>query len=177
MSEEKGFHHAVEALHILRERGVTDVDYTLTGDANEYRSGLEAMVKRHGLGDRVTFAGTVATSALIDMMRASDILVLPSLHLGNWVENQAAAVQEALLARCVTVTTTTGGLPESVPPSMHDFQVPPADPTALADAIQRARDLSADEWTAYTDEGRAFVVDNYDIRRLNDLMLGTMLGQ
>ncbi len=171
MSEEKGFHHALEALGILRDRGMEDFHYTLTGGANPYRARLEALVDRLGLGDRVTFAGTVTTEALTGLMGASDILLLPSLHIGNWAENQAAAVQEALLMRCLAVTTTTGGVPESIPPGMHDFQVPPADPEALADAIQRASALPPERWEAYTDEGRTFVAENYDIRRLNDLML------
>ena len=171
MSEEKGFHHALEALGILRARGMEDFHYTLTGGANPYRARLEALVDRLGLGDRVTFAGTVTTEALTELMGASDILLLPSLHIGNWAENQAAAVQEALLMRCLAVTTTTGGVPESIPPGMHDFQVPPADPEALADAIQRASALPPERWEAYTDEGRTFVAENYDIRRLNDLML------
>ncbi len=171
MSEEKGFHHALEALRILRDRGVDDFRYTLTGGANPYRARLEALVDQLGLREHVTFAGTVTTESLTELMAASDVLLLPSLHIGNWAENQAAAVQEALLMRCLTVTTTTGGVPESIPSGMRDFQVPPADPEALADAIQHAGALPSERWESYTDEGRAFVEAHYDIRRLNDLLL------
>lgn len=174
MSEEKGFHYALKALRILRERGVGDVRYTLTGPANDYRSGLEALVRRYELGDQVHFAGTVTTESLIELMAVSDLLLLPSLHIGNWAENQAAAVQEALLMRCLTVTTSTGGLPESIPPCMEQLQVPPANPEALADAIQRAVALPPEQWMAYTDEGREFVTGSYDIRCLNDLMLDVL---
>jgi glycosyltransferase involved in cell wall biosynthesis len=171
MSPEKGFGHALEAVRLLRERGVDDIQYTLTGHAGPHRTELEGFVAEHDLADRVRFAGHVTTAELHALMARSDILLLPSLHIGNWAENQAAVVQEAMLMRALVIATSTGGVSESIPDTMRRFQVPPADPWALAGRIEEALALSQDAWREAAEEGRRFVERGYDIVALDDRLL------
>lgn len=73
--------------------------------------------------------------------------------------------------RALVITTRTGGVPESIPEAMRPFSVPEADPGALADAIAAIHALREDQLRALGEECRRFVVENYDIRKLNDRLI------
>ena len=176
MSEEKGYAYALEALARLAERGVADFLYSMTGEGY-LRPELEAYVREYGLEDRVRFLGTLTTDELREEMRLADVLLLPSVQVGNWVENQACAVQEALLHGCLVVTTRTGGVPESIPDCMKEFSVPERDPDALADAVEKVLALGYAERRELAARCRRFVVENYDVRELNDRMLSTIFAE
>lgn len=170
MSEEKGYIYALRALDRLVEQGRDDVVYSMTGEGY-HRSELEDFVREQGLDDHVRFLGRLTTRGVMDAMREADVLLLPSVQVGNWVENQAAAVQEAMLHRCLAVTTRTGGVPESIPECMRPFSVPERDAEALAASIAEVYEMPPQEREDLADECRSFVVENYDIRELNERML------
>ncbi len=67
-----------------------------------------------------------------DLLAASDIFVLPS----RW-EGLPLAIIEAMMAGLPVVATRVGGVPELVEDGVTGFLVPPADPRALAGALQR----------------------------------------
>jgi glycosyltransferase involved in cell wall biosynthesis len=128
-------------------------------------------VRAHGLDQHVEFTGAVSTDTLIRRIRESDVVILPSIEHGNWVENQACIVQEAMLMKSLVIATTTGGVPESTAPALHRFMVPAADPTSIAEAILAVRALPDEEMRRLGEEGRAFAESRYDIRRLNESMM------
>lgn len=66
-------------------------------------------------------------------MNASDVLCLPSLNEG--LPNVAL---EAMACGLPVVASHVGGVPEIVQEGMNGFLVPPSDPKALAEALQRA---------------------------------------
>jgi len=173
MSEEKGFNYALEALRLLVESGRRNVRYSFTADGY-VRPQLEAYVKQHGLEPYVQFLGTLTTAEVVAAMGNADALVLSSVTVGNWAENQACAVQEALLMKSVVVSTETGGVPESVAPVMKRFAVPERDAGALSRALMDVYDLNAQELAALGEQGRQFVVDRYDIRKLNNRMMAVI---
>lgn len=176
MSEEKGFMHALQAIKLLVDRGITDICYSLTGEGY-LRPALEAYVQQHGLEPYVRFLGTLSTRQVIAAMHRSDALLLPSLHLGNWAENQACAVQEAMLMKAVVITTAVGGVPESIPEIFRRYSVPPADAAAISDAIAQIDQLSCEQLDAMGDIGRNFVLARYDVRRLNARLLECTLSR
>lgn len=170
MSEEKGFIYALEALKLLVDKGITDIRYSLTGEGY-LRSQLDAYVRENGLEPYVRFLGAISTQEVLDAMQQADVLLLPSLHLGNWAENQACAVQEAMLMKALVITTAEGGVPESIPAEMRRFSVPSRDAAALAAAIAEIDALSPAELDRLGEAGRAFVLHGYDVRDLNDRLL------
>ncbi len=176
MSQEKGHIFALRALHSLIERGIHDVHYAMTGEGYT-RPGLEAYVREHGLEEHVSFLGQISTEELLAEMQKADVLLLPSIQVGNWVENQACAVQEAMLMKAVVVTSRTGGVPESIPEDMRPFSVPESDADALADVLARIYGMSAEEIERLGATGRSFVEGKYDIRRLNERMLSIIAAQ
>jgi glycosyltransferase involved in cell wall biosynthesis len=167
MSEEKGFIYALQALrHLVHERGITDIEYRLTGEGY-IRGKLERYIEDNDLGDYVSFLGTISTEALIQEQTEADVLLLPSIQVGNWVENQACAVQETMLLKGVVIVSRTGGVPESVAPEMRRFITEEKDWRGLAKSIEEVYRMSETELSELGERGREFVRKNYDIARLN----------
>ncbi|HEX2188616.1 MAG TPA: glycosyltransferase family 4 protein [Longimicrobiaceae bacterium] len=170
VSEEKGHRFALEALAGLVAAGATDFRYTVVGDGY-LRPSLERWAAENGLGPYVEFTGAVTTEALVAHVAGADAVLLPSIELGTWVENQACIVQEAMLMKAAVVATTAGGVPESLAPELHPYLVPPEDPAAIARALLALRALDDDGLRALGEAGRAFAEERYDIRRLNAALL------
>ena len=171
MSEEKGFIHALEAVELLiKDSPDVLVEYALTGDGY-YRPRLEEFVRERGLDSHVRFLGVLTTNQLLDEMRQADVLLLPSIQVGNWVENQACAVQEAMLLETLVVVSRTGGVPESVAPEFTDFIHDERDPRGLAQSIEAILSLDERQLSEMGRNGRRFVMEHYDIRALNRRMI------
>lgn len=170
MSEEKGHRYALEAVRRLVEQGVTGLRYAITGDGY-VRPLLERYVAEHGLESYVEFTGTLTTGELVARIGEADVVLLPSIELGNWVENQACIVQEAMLMKALVVATTAGGVPESTAPELRDFMVPPGDPDAIVRSLLAIVALDEHEMRALGEAGRAFAERRYDIRLLNRILL------
>jgi glycosyltransferase involved in cell wall biosynthesis len=68
-------------------------------------------------------------------MRLFDIFVLPSLS-----EGLSSAILEAMATSLPIVATAVGGIPELVEDGDNGLLVAPADPAALARAIERLAD-------------------------------------
>lgn len=173
ISEEKGIVFALRAIERFLERGKTGLEYEIAGDGYR-RDELERFVHRHGLEEHVRFVGVLSTREVLEAMHRSNVLLLPSITIGNSAETQASSVQEAMLKRCLVVTTQIGGVPESIPECMRPYCVPERDPGALCDAIAAIHEMPPERREDLADECRAFVVENYDIRKLNDRMLAAI---
>lgn len=132
LSERKGVPELLEALARpdLRER---DWRLTLAGGGEVARFGT--LARRLGLADRCAFAGWVGHERAYELLRAADILLLPS-H----AEGQAMALLEAMAHGLAIVTTPVGAHREAVAHEREALLVPPGDPTALAAAIARLID-------------------------------------
>ena len=92
------------------------------------REKLQAQAESLGVADSVRFAGTVAD--VRPSLAAMDVFVLPS-H----AEGMSNALMEAMAAARPVVATAVGGNTEVVVDGKTGVLIPPADPTAIADAI------------------------------------------
>ncbi|HET6547252.1 MAG TPA: glycosyltransferase family 4 protein [Solirubrobacter sp.] len=89
---------------------------------------LAGRARTLGIADRVDMPGHVPAREALARLA---LLVLPSL-----MENSPMIVLEAMAAGVPVVATAVGGVPELAPPGTAQL-VPPRDPDALADAIER----------------------------------------
>jgi glycosyltransferase involved in cell wall biosynthesis len=96
---------------------------------------LRGRVRHHGLDERVRFEGPRAGAGLARSYLDADVLVLASHG-----ETYGMVVTEALAAGLPVVATEVGGVPEALGRGAHGVRpgllVPPADPGALAGALQ-----------------------------------------
>jgi glycosyltransferase involved in cell wall biosynthesis len=94
---------------------------------------LQRLAAELGVGGRVRFAGTASPESIAEVLRKADLFVLSSLS-----ENMPLAVIEALCCGLPVAGTDVGGVPEAV--GGDGVLAPPADPGALAAAIQTVLD-------------------------------------
>jgi glycosyltransferase involved in cell wall biosynthesis len=99
----------------------------LVGDG-PCRRELEALARRLGLDDRVTFLGSVVDP--LGLVSESDVFVLPSL-----TEGAPLALLEAMALGTPVVATRVGGVPEIVDDRRTGLLVASGDSAALADAM------------------------------------------
>ena len=94
----KGFHNLIEAVARLRHEPPIDFHLTLAGAGPEHDK-LNAQVRTLNLTDRVAFSGRLDALALRDLLRESDLYVLPSIGMEAFSISalEAAAVGLPLL--------------------------------------------------------------------------------
>jgi glycosyltransferase involved in cell wall biosynthesis len=128
-TEHKGFPTLLDALHTLAQRrGDWHLDVVGEGPS---RAEYEEKVAASAIAGSVTFHGAVPKTRVAEMMRASDIFVMPSRF-----ENLPCVIIEAMASGLPVVSTTVGGIPEMVTEA-DGILVGPGDAPALAEALDR----------------------------------------
>jgi glycosyltransferase involved in cell wall biosynthesis len=124
----KGVNYLVEAMGKVVQQAPTTL-LALVGKGGE-ESSLKNQVKALNLGDNVVFLGW--RPDIEEIMPSFDLLVLPSLN-----EGMGRVLVEAMAAGLPIVASRVGGIPDLVKDGKNGLLVPPADPTALAEAISK----------------------------------------
>lgn len=122
----KGCDYAIRAVAKLRERQY-DVRLKVAGSGSQDAS-LRSLAAELDVSDRVDFLGTVPSVA--PHMASCDVVVVPSLS-----EAFGLTAAEALALGVPVVASKVGGLPEVVVDGVTGLLVPPADASAIADAV------------------------------------------
>jgi glycosyltransferase involved in cell wall biosynthesis len=149
VSQRKGYDIMAEALAELAGLSWRMIIAGATDRAPDAYAAARATIDRHGLGSRITFAGSVSDADLAGLYRQADLFVMPSLY-----EGYGMVLAEAM-ARGLAIVATTGGAAAETVPDGAALKVPPGDPAALAMAIRRAlgdgelrRELRQASWAA-----------------------------
>ncbi|MCL6474545.1 MAG: glycosyltransferase family 4 protein [Firmicutes bacterium] len=139
LQEWKGQHVFVEALNLLKRRGMVfhaSIAGTEPFGARGYEQRLRQMVKDFGLEEMVSFMGFV--SKPYDYLAQLDVAV----HASIKPEPLGRVVVEAMLVGTAVVATDGGGIPEFVEHEQTGLLVPMGDAELMAQAIERLiRDL------------------------------------
>lgn len=105
-----------------------DLKLVMVG-GGQYLAEMQARAKAQGIGERTTFCGALpAGNAVREQMDRADVLVLPSRQ-----ETLGQVIVEAMARGLPCIGSTTGGIPEMLPP---EYLVPPNDVDALAAKIR-----------------------------------------
>lgn len=128
LSPEKGVDTLIEAAGLLR------APLEVAGDGPDMAALVaQADARAPGL---VRFHGRLGKAAVLELFRAAAVVAVPSV----WFENQPMTVLEALASGVPVVASDLGGLPELIDPGTDGDLVPPGDPAALAEALERVLD-------------------------------------
>jgi glycosyltransferase involved in cell wall biosynthesis len=122
-------------------------------------------VIKAGLQERVTLPGWVDRDAASNLLRRTDIFVLPSHH-----EAMPIAILEALAHGVAVITTPVGAIPEFLTDGQTALLVSPGAPDELATALVRLID-DADERRRIAAAGHQIFRDNLDIKVVGDRLL------
>jgi glycosyltransferase involved in cell wall biosynthesis len=152
----KGHAVLLRALAKLRDRGVA-ATLRVAGDGPE-RPAIETLVAELDLAGSVTLLGSLSEDRCLEEMRRSDAFVLASD-----AEPLGVVYMEAMSAGVATVGTDAGGVGEIITNGRDGLLVPPRNPDALADALQR---LATDEPLRQRlgAAGRETIVSRFDAR-------------
>ncbi len=127
--EKNGVEFLIRALNLLK--GKLDFHAYIAGDG-PLRKHLEDMVREFGIGERVTFLGSVENYKMPGIYSSSDLVVIPSL-----VEATSIAALEAMSCGKVVAASNVGGLPEIID-EKTGILFEPGSPQAIANAILKA---------------------------------------
>lgn len=172
LSPEKGLDHLLRAAALLRARGTT-IEVVLAGDGPS-RPLLERLTDELGLRECVRFTGDIAHEDVPSMLATFDIFAMPS----TW-EGFGVAALEASAMELPVVGSNIHGIPDVVIDGKTGILVPPANPVALAGAIERlAKDAELRRTMGAA--GRALVEREYrweDNARLMETLYDEMVGR
>lgn len=131
LHESKGNRYFVDAAALLaRQR--PELRFVVVGEG-PLQPELEAQAARLGIEDRIVFAGFQKDVAMA--FASFDVTVFPSL----W-EGTPLTVFEAMAMAKPIVSTDVDGLRDVLRDESNSLVVPPRDPQALADAVDRVLD-------------------------------------
>ena len=132
----KGFHILIEACDILkrRQRGVRCV---IVGDGPELPR-LKTLVAKAQLDRWVFFAGEKNYDDYLSLLKPHRILVQPSIIAESGDHDGVPSVILDAMARgLMVIGTRVGGIPEAIRDGENGLLIPPNDPEALANCIER----------------------------------------
>jgi glycosyltransferase involved in cell wall biosynthesis len=136
LCEKKGIDTLVDAVALLRDRGVP-CELTIFGDG-PLRASLEAQASARGPGLQVRFGGAVPQEEVARQMRACHAFVLPCRRDRNGdMDGIPTVFMEAMATGRPVVSCAVSGIPELVRDGETGLIVAPDEPAALADALAR----------------------------------------
>jgi glycosyltransferase involved in cell wall biosynthesis len=129
----KGFEYLVDA-HAQAVASVPELRLLLVGDGDG-RPALEDRVRELGIADTVMLTGAAAPREIPAYMSAADVVAVPSIRYGGYVDGLPNVALEAMAAGKPLVGSNVGGIPEVVRGGENGLLVPEKDARALADAL------------------------------------------
>ena len=133
----KGLRYLPPAIDELVRRG-HDVRLTIVGPTvgkmgAEERDRVVATADALGIGDRIDFIGARTLPQVLALGREHDLFVLPTLP----GEGVPRVLLEAMASGMPIVVSDVAGVPTLVQHEINGLLVPPAEPVAIADAVDR----------------------------------------
>jgi glycosyltransferase involved in cell wall biosynthesis len=128
LEPEKGHRYLLDAWPTVAVRHPS-AHLLIVGEGSTARQ-LKAAATRLGIRGSVSFTGR--REDVVALTGELTVAVLPSVR-----EAQGISILEAMARRVPVVATSVGGIPEVITPGVDGVLVPPADPLALAAALDR----------------------------------------
>ena len=154
LSPEKGHLVLIEAIALLRDRGVP-MRARLIG-SGPFRATIEATVAELGLHEVIELTGPLSPSAVAAELGDADIFCLPT-----FAEGLPVSIMEAMTVGVPVVTTYISGIPELVIDGVSGFVVPAANAALLADKLLEVARCS--DLLPLLDTARARIDAQHDI--------------
>lgn len=162
--EKKGLDHLIHACHLLAQRG-RRFQCRIVAGSRDLWDELSAQILELDLAERVVLAGPLDQDEVRRWYRSASVFALPCVVAEDGDRDGIPNVLvEAAATGVPIVTTSVGGIPELVRDDETGLVVPPRNPGALADALERL--LDSPELAGRLRQGaRRRVEEYFDLRR------------
>ena len=157
LSAQKGLPLLLSAAERLKAGG-EDFHLTIIGDG-ELRGSLEDSIRRGGLDDRVTLAGSRSSDEIREYLKSARAFVLPS-----FAEGLPVVLMEGLAMSRPVIATAIAGIPELVD-DQCGWLIPAGSEEALVNAMRDALKASSKELARKSEAGRERVHRLHDAGR------------
>jgi colanic acid/amylovoran biosynthesis glycosyltransferase len=174
--EKKGHEHLVDACALLAARGI-DFQCDLVVGIGPDSEPLATRIESHGIGDRVRILDMMGEDGIVAALHGADIFALACVVASSGDRDGIpVAIMEAMACELPVVSTTVSGIPELVRDGVSGLLAPPADPSGLADALERLI-ASPQDRIAMGQAGRTIVAEGFqasrEAARTRDIFLRT----
>ncbi|MBZ9779437.1 glycosyltransferase family 4 protein [Psychroflexus sp. CAK8W] len=159
----KGYNYVIKACSILRQKGI-DFKYTIVGALGDEE--LLFLIDDMGLRDKVILTPKSPQTKVFEMMKASDLFLLPSLEEG--IANVAV---EAMALGTPVISTDCGGMEELTTHGEEGWIVPKRDAEAMAEQVLSFSKLEEDEIRLIKVAARQKVEQQHNERQMVEGML------
>ena len=161
--EQKGFSDLLKAVSILKNKG-RKLTLWLVGEG-PLRGELEEEVHLLNIRDDVVFKGVLLQQEVFSLMRAANVLVMPSVVAkNNDRDGIPNVILEAMAHRLPVIGTDVSGLPEVIIDHVTGLLVPPEAPEDLAAAIETLMKVPA-ESKSVVEKAKQLIEENFDIHK------------
>jgi colanic acid/amylovoran biosynthesis glycosyltransferase len=134
--EKKGFADLIEACCRLKERGLS-FRCEIIGEG-PLDDSLRAQITKSELESLVRLVGPQTQDKIARRLSTATVFCLPCVvERGGGMDNLPTVIAEAMASALPVVSTPIAGVPEMVADNVSGFLVPPGDPAALADALDK----------------------------------------
>lgn len=163
LDEIKGFRYLIDACNALAQRG-HDFDCYIIGDG-PMRRVLGERISELGLDQRLRLCGAMKQEDVRRHLNSAAVFVLPSVRTARGdMDGIPVVLMEAMAAGTPVVSTTVSGIPELVENGVTGLLAPPANPTALADCIERLL-VNPSYALTLAEKARARIERDFDVRK------------
>jgi colanic acid/amylovoran biosynthesis glycosyltransferase len=176
--EKKGISYAVEAMSLLRTKTSAKVHLTIVGDSDsegtltEEKRKILNTIEKYNLSDLVTITGMVSHERFMEIVYDHHICLAPSVYASDGdAEGGFPVVLTEVLATGMPVAAFGHcDIPYIVQDGKSGFIVPERDTNALADKLAYLIE-HPQIWSQMGQAGRDFVMQHYDIYKLNNRLM------
>ncbi len=169
LREKKGIDYLIEALALLRSKGIPVIGKIIGSGPDESR--LQQLAIRHGIEKYITFTGSLPHEDVKDALDKADLFVLPSIIAPDGSRDGIPnVILEAMAMELPVVSTRVSAIPEAVSHGKTGILVPPKDSKSLADAIEQLY-LEPQKRSLMGQEGRNRVKTLFDLERNTQLLI------
>ena len=168
--EKKGHEYTIKAIAKIVKK-YRNIEYLIAGDG-PLRNKLKNLVQELGIEKHVKFLGAIEQDEVLKLYQQSHIFVLSSVTASNGdQEGIPVVLMEAQAMGLPVISTYHTGIPEVVVDGKSGFLIPEKDVDALAERLKYLI-KHPELWPEMGRYGRKFVEEKYDIKRLNQKLVG-----
>ncbi len=160
LQDHKGFQYLISALALLKERALNFTCTIIGGGPLE--SDLRKHIRLLNLESSVVMTGPLKQSEVLPYYQKADLLILMAQPEWHWgIPN---VLIEALAAKTPVITTKFGSVEELVQDGVTGLIVPPKDPKALADQVEK---LYREDFfrKKLAEAGHQLIVENFSLEK------------